>query len=137
MTGKYVRLSVAACLAAAAVLVAPALVHAADSAKEAATAATHAGLASKAPAIAVVHKHLHHVVNCLVGPNGEGFDAKESNPCAKLGNGAIPDTTDAAVKTMLEDALKTANAGLASDDLATAHKDAAATAATLGKIKSN
>ncbi len=80
-----------------------------------------------------MHTHLHHVVNCLVGPKGEGFDANEANPCASLGDGAIPDTTDSAMKTMLMDALKTANAGLGSDDLATAQKNAAETAATLTK----
>ncbi len=110
-----------------------ALVYAADAAKEAAMAARHAGLASKAADIKQVHMHLHHAVNCLVGPEGEGFDANEANPCASLGDGAIPDTTDAAMKTTLEAALKTANAGLASDDLATAQKDAAETAATLSK----
>ena len=110
-----------------------ALVYAADAAKEAAMAARHAGLASKAADVKAVHTHLHHVVNCLVGPKGEGFDANEANPCASLGDGAIPDTTDSAMKTMLMDALKTANAGLGSDDLATAQKNAAETAATLTK----
>lgn len=112
-----------------------AAVYAADAAKEAAMAARHADLASKAADIKQVHMHLHHAVNCLVGPKGEGFDANEANPCASLGEGAIPDTTDADMKTTLTAGLKTAHAGLASDDLATAQKDAAETAATLQKAK--
>jgi len=69
----------------------PASAQAADPAQEAATAGLHAGLAAKAATIEQVHMHLHHTVNCLVGPAGQGFDAKEANPCQKLGNGAIPD----------------------------------------------
>ncbi|HEY3884105.1 MAG TPA: hypothetical protein VGL62_02765 [Vicinamibacterales bacterium] len=112
-----------------------AAVYAADAAKEAAMAARHAVLASKAADIKQVHMHLHHAVNCLVGPTGDGFDANEANPCASLGDGAIPDTTDADMKTTLRSAVKAADAGLASDDLATAQKDAAETAATLQKAK--
>jgi len=37
------------------------------------TAANHAGLAANAGAIEMVHTHLHHVLNCLVGPGGDGF----------------------------------------------------------------
>jgi hypothetical protein len=68
----------------------PAYPQVADAAQEAATGGTHAGLAAKAATIEQVHMHLHHTVNCLVGPTGQGFDAKEANPCQKLGSGAIP-----------------------------------------------
>ncbi|MGE5245276.1 MAG: hypothetical protein ACM3SQ_13685 [Betaproteobacteria bacterium] len=117
-----------------ALLAAATMVYAADAAKEAAMAARHAGLASKAADITQVHMHLHHAVNCLVGPKGEGFDASEANPCASLGNGAIPDATAPAMRTTLEAALKSATAGLASSDLQTAQKDAAETAETLKKV---
>ena len=66
--------------------------------------------------------HLHHTVNCLVGPKGHGFDAKEANPCQKLGRGAIPDTTDSATKVKLTAALAKAQTGLKSDDLAATKK---------------
>ena len=102
----------------------PAFAESADSKQEAATASLHAGLAAQGASIEQVHMHLHHTVNCLVGPAGQGFDAKEANPCQKLGNGAIPDTTDAATKTKLTAALAKAQAGLKSDDL-TAAKAAA------------
>ena len=109
----------------------PAAALAADPVQEAATAATHAGLAAQGASIEQVHMHLHHTVNCLVGPNGQGFDAKEANPCQKLGGGAIPDTTDQATKAKLTAALAKAEAGLKSDDLAGAKKAATEAQAAL------
>jgi hypothetical protein len=109
----------------------PASAQAADPAQEAATGGVHAGLAAQAASIEQVHMHLHHAVNCLVGPAGQGFDAKEANPCQKLGNGAIPDTTDAATKAKLTAALAKAQAGLKSDDLAAAKKAATEAQAAL------
>jgi hypothetical protein len=103
----------------------------ADGASETVTAETHAELAAAAADLAGVHMHLHHTVNCLVGPGGTGFDAKEMNPCANAGKGAIPDTTSAATKKHLGDAVTQAEAGIAATDLATAQKDASATAAML------
>jgi hypothetical protein len=109
----------------------PASALAADSAQEAATGAVHAGLAAQATTIEQVHMHLHHTVNCLVGPKGRGFDAKEANPCQKLGNGAIPDTTDSATKAKLTTALASAEAGLKSEDLSAAKKSATEAQAAL------
>src|SRR5579863_2843154 len=97
---------------------------AADPAQEVATAATHAGLAAQAASIEQAHMHLHHTVNCLVGPKGQGFDPNEANPCQKLGDGAIPDAPDQALKAKLTAALGKAQAGLKSDDLAAARKAA-------------
>ena len=102
---------------------------AADAMEEVATAAEHAGLAAGSDQIEGVQTHLHHVVNCLVGPEGEGFDPDELNPCGELGNGAIPDTADAEKKQALEEALAEAMAGLEVDELeaAQAHASEAAT----------
>ncbi|MGH6877404.1 MAG: hypothetical protein ACREHV_08515 [Rhizomicrobium sp.] len=108
---------------------------AADVGAEITTAAMHAGLAAQAGNIEGVHTHLHHTVNCLVGPNGAGFDAKQLNPCANSGNGAIPDATNNATKQALQAALAKANSGLASSDLPTAQKDAAETESDLKAIK--
>jgi len=69
---------------------------------------------------------LHHVVNCLVGPKGKGFDESVGNPCKDQGNGAIPDTKNAAQKKSLQQALNRARAGLRAKDMATAQKDAVA-----------
>jgi hypothetical protein len=107
----------------------------ADVAQEISTAATHAGLASKAPAIDGVHMHMHHALNCLVGPKGDGYDSTQMNPCASQGNGAIPDSTDAAQKAKLTQAVATLKAGIASSDSATASKDATDAAAAIGSAK--
>ena len=96
----------------------------ADVAAQLATASQHAGFAAKAASIDMVHTHLHHTLNCLVGPSGTGFDATAANPCAKAGNGAIADSTDAAQKTKLAAAVTKVNAGIAATDLAAAQKDA-------------
>ena len=124
------RLSLA-CIVTAIVSVVPAFALAADAAKEAAASEMHAGLAAKATTIEQVHMHLHHAVNCLVGPKGQGFDAKEANPCQSLGDGAIPDATDAAMKAKLTSALAHAQAGLKSNELAVAQRAAADTQAAL------
>ena len=110
---------------AVAVSMLPAPALAADAAKEAATGEMHAGLAAKAATIEQVHMHLHHAVNCLVGPKGQGFDAKEANPCQSLGDGAIPDTAEPSTKAKLTTALAHAQAGLKSDDLTVARRAAA------------
>jgi hypothetical protein len=112
---------------------APILVFAGDVAQEVSIAAQHAGYAADATIITTVHVHLHHTINCLVGPNGQGFDAKEQNPCQGKGNGALSDTTDAAKTQVLKDALAKAQAGLATDDLPTAKSDSAAAKALLTK----
>jgi hypothetical protein len=95
-----------------------------DPAKETATAATHAGLAAKASDMKTTQMHLHHVVNCLVGPKGKGFDAAPGNPCKDQGNGAISDTKDPKQKKALQQALAKANAGLKAKDMTAAQKDA-------------
>lgn len=95
-----------------------------DSTKEVATAARHAGLAAQAADLKGTQAHLHHVINCLVGPKGQGFDVKEANPCKDQGNGAIPDTTDEARRSTLIQALTKANEALRQTDLAAAHKSA-------------
>lgn len=107
---------------------------AADAAKEISTAAEHAGYAADATVIGTTYSHLHHTINCLVGPKGAGFDAKEANPCAAMGNGAIPDTTDAATTKQLKAAVAKAKAGLASKDLAKAKADATAAQEILKKL---
>jgi hypothetical protein len=121
--------------AVAALMLAPVCAVAADVTGEIATAATHATLASQAAALDGVQMHLHHTLNCLVGAGGTGFDAKQINPCAGSGSGAIPDETDAAKKKALETAANSARAGIAAADLATAQKAAAQTATELKAIK--
>ena len=120
--------------ALAALILAPSAVLA-DLAGEISTAATHATLASQATTVDGVHMHLHHTLNCLVGPGGTGFDAKQVNPCTGSGNGAIVDTSDAAKKKSLEDAADIVRSGLLTPDLVTAQKDARDSAAKLKSIQ--
>lgn len=94
----------------------------ADGHSEIVNAEQHAGFAAGAADIASAHAHLHHTLNCLVGPGGQGFDAKEMNPCAQAGNGAIPD--NAAKASALNAAAAKAREGLAASDLAAAKKAA-------------
>jgi hypothetical protein len=55
------------------------------------TAITHAGFAAKYDSLNEVTLHLHHVVNCLVGPSGSMFDSGAGNPCQGQGNGILMD----------------------------------------------
>ena len=96
----------------------------ADVNKEVSTAAQHAGFAASAKDIKTTQMHLHHVVNCLVGPQGEGFDASFGNPCNGQGSGAISDTTDSAKKASLQQALQQTLDGLKQSDMAAAQKNA-------------
>jgi hypothetical protein len=96
----------------------------ADPAQEVSTAATHAGLAQKAGDLRGIHMHLQHVVNCLGGPNADGYDPAPGNPCDGQGNGAIPDTTDVAKKQALTSAMQQARAGVAEGDIGVARRTA-------------
>jgi hypothetical protein len=107
----------------------------ADTASEIATAAQHAGFAAAAPNLAQTHMHLHHAVNCLVGPQGAHFDKTNINPCAQKGNGAIPDENDTAIKAKLQGVVAVAEDGIASSDEATAKKDATSVETQLKAIK--
>jgi hypothetical protein len=102
----------------------------ADEAQEVATAGQHAGMAAGSADIKMVHMHLQHVVNCIVGPSGEGFDKAAGNPCDGKGNGAMMDGGD---KAKLAGAVAKAKEGIASTDLAASKKDAMETQAMLTK----
>ena len=107
----------------------------ADAASEIATAAQHAGFAAAAPNLAQTHMHLHHVVNCLVGPRDGDFDKTIMNPCAQEGNGAFPDESDPAIKAKIQSVMSVAEDSIASSDEATAKKDAASVETQLKEIK--
>ena len=107
----------------------------ADAASEIATAAQHAGLAAAAPNLVETHMHLHHALNCLVGPQDGDFDKTNMNPCAQKGKGAFPDESDPEIKAKLQSAMAAAGDGIASSDEATAKKDAATVETLLNAIK--
>ena len=114
---------------------APAEAAGAQPDKEIAAAAQHAGFAAGAGDIDGVRTHLHHTINCRVGPDGEGFAPKEVNPCKALGNGAIPDTADGETKAALEAALEKAQGGIAAEDHDAAKALAGETQAMLEALK--
>jgi hypothetical protein len=62
--------------------------------KELQTAQTHAGFAAKYNTVVEVELHLHHVVNCLEGPQGKNFDAPSKNVCEGQGAGIFQDLKD-------------------------------------------
>lgn len=100
--------------------------------KQVGTASAHAGMALGATDLKTAHMHLHHVVNCLVGPSGKGFDAQEEDPCKGQGQGAIVDAKgDAASESKLHAALTEAEHGLKSATLDGAHADAQQVLTTL------
>lgn len=89
------------------------------------TAAAHAGMALGAADLATAHAHLDHVINCIVGEDGKGFDAKAADPCKGMGNGALADSKgDAAVRAKVLAALKVAEAGAKATTLDATHADA-------------
>lgn len=106
-----------------------------DAATEITTAATHAGFSAAAGDILTAHTHLHHTLNCLVGPGGNGYDKTAIDPCKNSGSGAIPDTSDAAKKKSLEDIATKTRAAIMKDSLAAVKTDASEIEASLKGIK--
>ncbi len=104
-----------------------------DVAKEIATAAAHAGMAAGSADMKMVQAHLQHVVNCLVGPAGVGYDSNQANPCKEQGFGAIPDAS-MEKKAPLEAALKIVEDGTKETDMAKAKEKATTAQAALSKL---
>ena len=94
---------------------------AADAKQAEGIAAMHAGLAANAGNINQVRLHLHHVLNCLVGPGGEGFDMMAGNPCGMAG-GAIPQEANAEMKTKLLNVAQSVRGGISDANMADAKK---------------
>ncbi|MCX7514733.1 hypothetical protein [Frateuria sp. STR12] len=93
--------------------------------RQVSTASAHAGMALGAANLKMAHAHLQHVINCLVGPSGQAFDADAENPCKGMGEGAIVDAKgDAARESQLQAALNEAQQGLHATTLADAQADA-------------
>jgi hypothetical protein len=104
-----------------------------DFKQQTATAAAHAGMAAAATEPGMAKGHMQHVINCLVGPAGDGFDPAQANPCKDQGFGALPDAPMDKVPA-LQAALKMAREAFAEPDPAKARDKAAAAQTSLGKI---
>ncbi|MGN2244787.1 hypothetical protein ACFWZU_14910 [Frateuria sp. GZRR33] len=124
MATKSIR-RVTACVVALALPLA-AQAHPGNAAsKEVSTAAAHAGMALGAADLKMAHAHLQHVVNCLVGLSGEGYDAQAENPCKGMGQGAIADArSDAARQSRLQEAAMEARKGVNAATVDAAHASA-------------
>lgn len=116
-------LTSSAALVGALLLASSALAQAGDAGKELATARAHAQLAEASQSVMVAKMHLHHTINCLVGPHGLGFDAAAGNPCKGMGDGAQKDAQKDHMKEVSH-ALAYARQGVAAKDLAEVHKAA-------------
>src|SRR5699024_2995083 len=100
--------------------------------QEVSTAHAHALMAKGADSVDMVQTHLHHVINCLVGTDGDAFDADAGNPCKGMGNGALNDVQDDdSLHSKLEQALSSAQSGLQKDDLDAAQQAAGEAADSL------
>lgn len=108
--------------------------------KEIATAKIHATVAAHAESLKMAQLHLHHVINCMVGEHGSGYsaaaEALAAVPCTGLGKGAIADSSgDPPVHSLMEGALRAAQAGTKADTLSRAKKDATRVLALLDKAE--
>ncbi|MDE2448741.1 MAG: hypothetical protein KGO22_07205 [Gammaproteobacteria bacterium] len=111
-----------------------ALAQGGDVAKELGAASTHAQLSESSQSVAVATMHLHHVINCLVGPHGTGFDAAAGNPCKSMGDGALADAPKGSeLHSKAVRALAIARRGIAEKELAAMHKAASEIVGVLGK----
>lgn len=82
------------------------------------TAVEHANKAAASKDITGVQENLRHVINCLVGPNGAGYDNSMDDPCKRLGNGALNDVpADSDEHRLLTQAFNEAKNGLAQHDV--------------------
>lgn len=132
MTKNFTRYLPALVLALAVPMVAQAAGTNEAVTKQVSTASAHAGMALGAADLKMAQMHLHHVVNCLVGTAGKGFDAKAGNPCKGQGQGAIVDAKgDAATEAKLHTALAEAEAGLKATTVDAAHAEAKKAMGTL------
>jgi hypothetical protein len=136
MRKNLVRFMPALLLACAIPLAAQAADGNAAASRQVATATAHAGMAVGASDLNMVHTHLHHVINCLVGPSGDSFDGDAGNPCKDMGNGAIVDAKgEAATEGTLHTAVSEAEEGLQTTTLDAAHAAAQKVVSTLQGAK--
>lgn len=128
-------IATAAALALGSTLSLGALAATGNANREIATAIIHANVASKVDSIDGVHLHLHHVLNCVLGPHSSQYSAAAEKlsayKCVGLGNGALPDSRDPAVRSDLRQVAKLAGQGVHDSQFAAAHQAAVAVLAEL------
>ncbi|CAN5758387.1 hypothetical protein BH23DEI1_BH23DEI1_04190 [soil metagenome] len=114
-----------------------AVVAQADTAFDAqlATAIQHTELAMGADDHAMAMRHLGHVLNCIAGEDGEGFDGSWGHPCGAQGSGILNDIEGHAhqgdVMALLHSAHALAMDGVDADSIGAVHAAAAGVRALL------
>lgn len=107
--------------------------------KEIATAIIHANVASKVDSLSGVHLHLHHVLNCVLGPHSKQYSAAAEKlsayKCVGLGDGALPDSRDPAVRRDLQQVAKHADGGIQATQFNAAHEAAVVVLAELKRAQ--
>ena len=107
-------------------------------AEQLATAVTHAGFSAAAQDQAMASRHLGHVLNCIVGEGGEGFNAEWGHPCGGQGAGIANDLASHAqaadLQPLVDAARDLAAQGVQQQSLVAVQAAAAAVGAILGVI---
>jgi len=100
-----------------------------------ATAVQHAEFSMGADEHAMAVRHLGHVLNCIAGEDGEGFDGAWGHPCAGQGSGILVDVDAHAhaadVAALLAAAHSLAMQGVGQESLGAVHAAAAGVRALL------
>lgn len=102
------------------------------------TAITHAGFSASAEEQAMASRHLGHVLNCIVGEGGDGFNADWGHPCGGQGAGIVDDLAShpqaADLMTLVDSARALAAQGVSQESLLAVQSAAAGVAALLQVI---
>ncbi len=102
------------------------------------TAIQHAGFAASAEDQAMASRHLGHVLNCLVGEGGDGFNADWGHPCGGQGAGIANDLAShpqaADLQAVIDSARALAAQGVTQQSLLAVQAAAAAVGAMLQVI---
>jgi len=102
------------------------------------TAIQHAGFSASAEDLAMASRHLGHVLNCIVGEGGEGFNADWGHPCGGQGAGIMNDLSShpqaADLQALVETARQLAAQGVTQESLLAVQAAAAGVGALLQVI---
>lgn len=102
------------------------------------TAITHAGFSASAEDLAMASRHLGHVLNCIAGEGGEGFNADWGHPCGGQGAGIMNDLAShpqaADLRGLVSHAQQLAADGVTQESLTAVQAAAAGVAALLQVI---
>lgn len=100
------------------------------------TAIQHAGFSASAGELPMAVRHLGHVLNCIAGAGGDGFNAEWGHPCEGQGDGIANDLSShpaaADLTILVEAARQLAMQGVGESSLGAVQAAANGVAALLG-----